>query len=67
MATAPKTDDDKALAAILDCLRYAERELRLLNTPMPDTADLVAVAGRSVERRLSTHAPPPEPSYRAAP
>lgn len=53
MPTAPKTDDDKALAVILDGLRYIERELRLLNVPMLDTADLAGLAARSVERKLS--------------
>jgi hypothetical protein len=52
MAAAPKTDDDKALAVIIDFLSYAERELRLLNSPMPDTADLIGLAARSVERKF---------------
>ena len=57
MAAAPKTDDDKALAVIIDFLSYAERELRLLNAPMPDTADLVGLAAQSIERKLGAPAP----------
>lgn len=57
MTAAPKTDDDKALAVIIDCLNYVERELRLLNAPMPDTADLIALAARSIERKLGLPAP----------
>lgn len=53
MAAAPNADDDKALAAILDCLRYAERELGLLSAPMLDAADLARQAVHVFERRLA--------------
>jgi len=53
MAAAPKTDDDRALTAIIDCLRYVERELGSLSAPMPDAADLVDLAARSIERKLA--------------
>jgi hypothetical protein len=53
MAAAPNPDDDKALSAILECLSYAERELRLLAAPMPDAADLVGQAAQVIERKLA--------------
>lgn len=52
MAAAPNTDD-KALATILDCLRYAERELALLSAPIPGAADLARQAVQVIERRLA--------------
>lgn len=53
MTATPNADDDKALKAILDCLRYAERELVLLKAHMSDAAYLARRAAQVIERRLA--------------
>jgi hypothetical protein len=48
-----RADDARALAAILECLNYVERELGALDMPTPDTVDLVRQAAKSAERALA--------------
>jgi hypothetical protein len=52
MAAAPKSDDNQALAALHDMLRYVERELRFLDAPAHDAATAVRRATTSVKAAL---------------
>ena len=52
MASPRATGDAAALAVLHDMLRYVERELRLLDTPMPDAADLARQAAQRIKGKF---------------